>query len=195
MNNGNTLSQATPPRLLLHSCCGPCSTSVIERLASNYDITVFYYNPCITDRDEYLKRLDTQKKFIKAYNKNACGAVEIKFSEGDYDTDAYLKYATPYAEEPEGGKRCEICFKIRLMETAKVAQKNKFDCFATTLTVSPHKNYDLISKIGNEVGKHNGVPFLDLDFKKKAGFQRSVELAKEYELYRQNFCGCEFSRR
>ena len=158
------------PSLLLHSCCGPCSTSVIERLAPDYEITVFYYNPCITDNGEYIKRRDEQIRFINEYN------------------------AAPFADEPEGGKRCTLCFRMRLEETARVAAEKEFRLFTTTLTVSPHKNYPLISGIGKEMAEKYKVEFLDMDFKKKAGFQRSVQLSREHNLYRQNFCGCEFSR-
>ena len=183
------------PRVLLHSCCGPCSTSVIERLIVDYDVTVFFYNPCITDEDEYLKRKENQIYFIEEFNKKANNYTEIRFYEGKYDRDAYFEKASPYASEPEGGKRCVVCFEQRLEETARQAAKGGFDYFATTLTVSPHKNYQLISEIGNRLGKKYGVAFLDKDFKKKAGFQRSIQLSKEYELYRQNYCGCQYSKR
>lgn len=190
----NTGIEKMRPSLLLHSCCGPCSTSVIERLAPDYEITVFYYNPCITDNGEYIHRRDEQIRYINEYNEGKCEAARIRFIEGKYDPDRYLEKACPFADEPEGGKRCTVCFTMRLFETAKTAAERGFGLFTTTLSVSPHKNYPLISKIGKEAGDKYNVEFLDMDFKKKAGFQRSVQLSREHNLYRQNFCGCEFSR-
>ena len=183
------------PSLLLHSCCGPCSSSVIERLAPDYRITVFYFNPCITEEDEYKIRKENQKSFINEFNKGRAPSDQIQFIEGDYIPDEYLKLVYGLEGEPEGGKRCHVCFRQRLTETAKKARELHFHYFTTTLTVSPHKNYTLISKIGHEVAEETGADFLDMDFKKKAGFQRSIELAKEYGLYRQDYCGCRFSKR
>jgi len=188
-------SKLTKPELLLHSCCGPCSTSVIERLMPDYKITVFYFNPCITDREEYEKRKDNQKAFIEAFNRETPCVGKVKFIEGDYRPQEYLERIKGLEEEPEGGKRCEVCFKHRLEETVRMAKYLEKDCFTTTLTVSPHKNYELISSIGKALGEEHGVEFLDIDFKKKAGFQRSIQLAKKYGLYRQDYCGCEFSKR
>ena len=182
------------PRLLLHSCCGPCSTAVIERLYADYDITVFYYNPCITDAEEYEHRKAEQIRFISEFNaEHSCG--QIKYMEGRYDPREYYEQAAEYSEEPEGGKRCEVCFRIRLRETAKNAARLKFDLFSTTLSVSPHKNYKIIAEIGREAAEEVGTEFLAEDFKKKAGFQRSIQLSKEHGLYRQNYCGCEYSKR
>ena len=181
--------------LLLHSCCGPCSTAVIERLIPDYDITVFFFNPCITDNEEYELRKENQIKFIEEYNKKNLIGEKVKFIEGRYDPKEYFQKASVYADELEGGKRCTVCFEQRLEETAKVASENKYDLFATTLTVSPHKNYPLISEIGRKYSEKYNVVFLDMDFKKKAGFQRSVQLSKEYGLYRQNYCGCIYSKR
>lgn len=178
-------------RMLLHSCCGPCSTSVIERLAPDYDITVFFYNPCITDRAEYEKRKENQLKFISEFNEE--NGLKIDFIEGKYDSNEYFKRVEGLEKEPEGGRRCTVCFHQRLEETARYAAEMGFDIFTTTLTVSPHKNYTLIAGIGKEYEEKYGLPFLDLDFKKKAGFQRSIELSKEHELYRQNYCGCVYS--
>ena len=181
--------------LLLHSCCGPCSTSVIERLAPDYRITVFYFNPCITEEEEYLKRKETQKIFIDQYNKKGLSPDPISFIEGDYYPETYLDLVKGLEGEPEGGKRCTVCFTQRLRETAKKAKALDFDYFTTTLTVSPHKDYERISFIGRTLGEEYDIPYLDMDFKKKAGFQRSVQLAKEYGIYRQDYCGCRFSRR
>lgn len=188
-------SKSTRPELLLHSCCGPCSTSVIERLAPDYRITVFYYNPCITDREEYEKRKENQKAFIDAFNRESEFQGKIKFIEGDYDPDSYFEKVKGLEEEPEGGARCKVCFRQRLEETAKNARAMGFDFFTTTLTVSPHKNFDVISAIGKELAEEYKIEFLDMDFKKKAGYQRSVQLAKKHGLYRQDYCGCQFSKR
>jgi len=183
------------PALLLHSCCGPCSTAVIERLVDDYDITVYFYNPCITDWDEYERRKENQIRFIEHYNLHLGGTAKVSFIEGDYDPENYFKAVEGYEQEPEGGSRCTICFTQRLTKTAEIAKLGGYPLFTTTLTVSPHKNYPLISAIGKGAAEEYGVEFLDLDFKKKAGFQRSIQMSKEYELYRQNYCGCEFSKR
>lgn len=183
------------PALLLHSCCGPCSTSVIERLSPDYDLTVFFYNPCITDPEEYEKRKASQIAFIEQYNQRQAGLGKICFIEGEYEPERYLEAVSGYSNEPEGGARCTICFRQRLEKTASMAKCRGFGLFTTTLTVSPHKNYPLIASIGKELAEKYGVQFLDMDFKKKAGFQRSIQLSKEYGLYRQNYCGCEYSKR
>lgn len=180
--------------LLLHSCCGPCSTSVIERLADDYNITVFYYNPCITDAEEYRRRRENQIKFIDEFNRRHPCA-DVKYIDGEYEPAEYLKRVKGLENEPEGGARCEVCFRQRLEATAKKAASMKFPLFTTTLTVSPHKNYKLIAEIAREYASKYSVEFLDCDFKKKAGFQRSVQLSKEYGLYRQDYCGCDFSKR
>lgn len=182
-------------KLLLHSCCGPCSTAVIERLAQDYSITVFYYNPCITDSDEYEKRKENQIKFIEELNRRKIFDETVSFVEGKYNPADYFQLTRGFENEPEGGARCTLCFKQRLEETAAYCKAENFDVFTTTLTVSPHKNYPLISQIGREMAEKYHRDFLDLDFKKKAGFQRSIELSKEYDLYRQNYCGCLYSIR
>ena len=183
------------PKVLLHSCCGPCSSSVIERLAPDYRVTVYYYNPCITEEGEYQIRKENQKAFIDEFNKKDNTYDIIEFIEGDYEPDLYLAAVKGFEGEPEGGARCSICFRQRLQATAKKAKELEFDFFTTTLTVSPHKNYQTISKIAKEEAEIAGVQFLDMDFKKKAGFQRSIQLSKEYGLYRQDYCGCRFSKR
>ena len=182
------------PRLLLHSCCGPCSTSVIERLAPHYRITVFYFNPCITEEEEYIKRRENQKAFIKSFNETS-SLEPIGFLEGDYVPAEYFARVKGLEDAPEGGARCRVCFRQRLEETAKTAKDMKMDFFGTTLTVSPHKDYQVISEIGKELAELYEIEFLDMDFKKKAGFQRSIQLSKEYGLYRQDYCGCIFSKR
>ncbi|MBQ5441173.1 MAG: epoxyqueuosine reductase QueH [Firmicutes bacterium] len=180
--------------ILLHSCCGPCSTACIERLITDYKITVFFYNPNITDREEYEKRKANQIKFIEAYNSEVDEEDQVVFIEGEYLPEDFFDAAKGLEDCPEGGERCTECFKLRLDRTARAAIVMGFPIFGTTLTVSPHKNYQLISAIGTELGEVYGLEFLDMDFKKKAGFQRSIELSKKYELYRQNYCGCEFSK-
>lgn len=183
------------PSLLLHSCCGPCSTAVIERLLDDYNITVFYFNPCITDEAEYLLRLENQKTVIDYFNDRGTFLTQkINLIEGRYEPSEYFSLVKGFEGEPEGGARCSICFRQRLEETAIEALKGGFDMFGTTLTVSPHKNYPLISSIGKAIGEEKGIGFLDMDFKKKAGFQRSIELSKQLGLYRQNYCGCQFSK-
>lgn len=182
-------------RLLLHSCCGPCSTACIERLITDYKITVFFYNPNITDREEYELRRENQIKFINLYNQKVSEEDKIEFIEGEYMTEEFFKAAEGLEKEPEGGKRCAECFKLRMERTAQAALRTGNGIFGTTLTVSPHKNYNLISAIGCELAEKYSIEFLDMDFKKKAGFQRSIQLSKEYGLYRQNYCGCRFSER
>ena len=183
------------PSLLLHSCCGPCSTAVIERLAEEFEITVFYYNPCITDEEEYILRRENQKKFLAAYNEERAGKPRIRFMEGPYNPGAYLRLTEGHESDPEGGERCSICFLQRLEKTAETAQMTGHDYFGTTLTVSPHKNYRKISEIGRNIALRYGLSFLDRDFKKKDGFKRSIELSRKYDLYRQDYCGCEYSKR
>lgn len=183
------------PKLLLHSCCGPCSTAVIERLISDYAITVFFFNPNITDRDEYEKRLAAQKQVIEYFNGgNAVLIDRIELIEGEYNTDGFYRAVCGLENEPEGGSRCVKCFEHRLAATADMAKQLGFEVFGTTLTISPHKNYPMISSIGNTISQRTGVPFLDLDMKKRGGFMRSIVLSKEIGIYRQNYCGCEFSK-
>jgi predicted adenine nucleotide alpha hydrolase (AANH) superfamily ATPase len=193
---GNPGSTVSKPRLLLHSCCGPCSSAVIERLLPDYDITVFFYNPCITDREEYEKRRDAQIQLINALNLDVCtGGSTINYVEGDYEPASYLELVEGLEDAPEGGERCKVCFEMRLAKTAAYASASGYSLFTTTLTVSPHKNYVLITEIGKRYAEKYGIEYLDRDFKKKAGFQRSVQLSRQYGLYRQDYCGCDFSRR
>lgn len=183
------------PSLLLHSCCGPCSTAVVERLAAEFDITVFFYNPCITDEEEYRRRRDAQIRFIKEYNEENTGSIKIGLKEDDYRPGEFLKLTAGLEDEPEGGARCSVCFTQRIEKTAEIASLCGYDYFGTTLTVSPHKNYKVISQIGRQLALRYGLSFLDRDFKKKDGFRRSIELSKKYGLYRQNYCGCMYSKR
>lgn len=175
--------------LLLHSCCGPCSTAVIERLVPYFDITVFYFNPNITESEEYNLRLGEQKKFLAA----AYGD-KVKIIEGRYKSVEFFTEVKGLEKEPEGGERCKVCFKIRLAESAKAAKEGGYDYFCSTLSVSPHKNAELINEIGEKLGEEYGVKYLSNDFKKENGYKRSVELSEKYELYRQRYCGCIYSK-
>ncbi len=215
------------PGLLLHSCCGPCSTSVIERLVEDFDVTIFFYNPNIDDENEYELRKANQIKYIKErYGAEECegqgipheektqseqtvmqeqnasvarkyrnsGEKRVFFLEGRYNVEAFYEFAENLADEKEGGQRCICCFEFRLREAAKTALLRSFDFFSTTLTVSPMKNSDVINKLGVRIGEETGVEYLVSDFKKRGGYQRSIELSKEYDLYRQHFCGCSFGK-
>ena len=176
------------PRLLLHSCCGPCSTYVLEYLAQYFQITLFYYNPNIFPADEYQHRLETQKEVL-----DKTGYATLV--EGEYVHMDFINSVRGYEQEPEGGARCEFCFRLRMEEAARLAQEGGYDYFATTLSVSPHKDAALLGKIGEELEAKYGVKHLPSDFKKKEGYKRSVALSNEMGLYRQDYCGCEFSLR
>lgn len=193
--SGGFQERCEKPSLLLHSCCGPCSTAVVERLVDEFDVTIFFYNPCITDEDEYRRRKEAQLKFIEKFNEEMTGEARISFKEGEYRPTEFFKAVEGLEAEPEGGARCSVCFTQRLEKTAETAALCGYDYFGTTLTVSPHKNYKLISGIGRDIALRYGLSFLDRDFKKKDGFKRSIELSRKYELYRQNYCGCEYSKR
>lgn len=182
--------QGRRPTLLLHSCCAPCSSYVLEYLCPYFDITVYFYNPNIHPIDEYDRRLSEQERLIGIMQKEHPTLSLIK---GEYDTDSFFAAAEGLEDEKEGGKRCEKCFDLRLMKTAELAQKGGFDFFATTLTVSPHKNAALINSIGEESAAKHSVDYLASDFKKKGGYQRSIVLSKQFDLYRQNYCGCAFA--
>lgn len=173
-------------RLLMHSCCGPCSSACIERLKDYFDITIVYYNPNIEPKDEYLHRRCEQERLLREWN--------IDYLECDYDNEEFRNKTEYLAGEIEGGKRCSVCFGIRLKYTALKAKELGYDYFATTLTVSPHKNSQVINKIGEKIGEHVGVKYLYADFKKREGYKRSIELASKYDLYRQNYCGCLYSK-
>lgn len=177
------------PTLLLHSCCAPCSSSVIETLANNFVITVFYYNPNIDPQQEYRKRADEQKRFLTQISAN----YPVAYLEGAYESQAFDSACIGLENEPEGGLRCKSCFQLRLLKTAQTAKAQQFEYFGTTLSVSPHKNAQLLNELGEKIGNENGVPFLPADFKKKNGYLRSIQLAKEYDLYRQEYCGCKYS--
>lgn len=178
-------------KLLLHACCAPCSSAVLERLATIFEITVFYYNPNITDKDEYQKRVDEIKRFLSAFKTT----YPIHFLEGNYNPDEFFAIAKNLENEPERGNRCYKCYYLRLNETAKIAVQLKIPYFTTTLSLSPYKNSNWINEIGSQLNdKYNSI-FLYSDFKKKNGYKRSIELSKEYNLYRQNYCGCIYSKK
>lgn len=179
------------PTLLLHSCCAPCSSYVIEYLSRYFEITVFYYNPNIFPAEEYWKRVEEQKRFIEQIE---CQN-PIRFLEGTFDPERFYAMAEGLEEIPEGGERCFRCYRLRLEETARRAAEGKFDYFTTTLTISPLKNVEKLNEIGEETADIYQVAFLNSDFKKKNGYKRSIELSREYGLYRQDYCGCEFSLR
>lgn len=179
--------------LLLHSCCAPCSSHVLMLLKEYFTITVLYYNPNITQHEEYRKRVQEQIRFIEALNRDMGGA-DISYLDGDYVPEKFMEAVKGYEQIPEGGARCKICFEMRLEETARLAKEGGFDYFATTLTVSPLKNASLLNEIGLEMGERFGVEYLISDFKKKDGYKHSIELSAQYGLYRQDYCGCAFSK-
>lgn len=192
-NRTGSLQGTLPPRLFLHSCCAPCSSYCLEYLCTYFSITVFYYNPNISAQQEYLHRVEEQKRLIAAYNAEKRG-YPIAIIEGDYEPGRFFEMARGYEHCPEGGERCARCFDLRLRETAKQAREGGYDYFATTLTISPLKNAQKINEIGQTLSAEYGISWLPSDFKKKNGYKRSIELSAEYELYRQNYCGCAFSK-
>lgn len=179
-------------KLLLHSCCAPCSSACLEYLASYFDITVYYYNPNITAKEEYEHRVAEQQRLIRELSADV--AAEIKFAEGVYEPSVFLEAVKGFENCPEGGDRCCICFKLRLSSAGRYAAENGFDMFTTTLTISPLKNAQLLNELGLETAEECGVEYLTSDFKKKNGYKRSIELSAKYGLYRQDYCGCTFSR-
>ncbi len=184
MNIINSLTEKKS--ILLHSCCGPCSSACIDRLKEYFDITVVYYNPNIEPIDEYIHRKNEQVRLLKEWN--------IKYLDCDYDNDLWVDTTKYLTKELEGGKRCSVCFGIRLKYTANMAKRLGFDYFGTTLTVSPHKDSQLINKIGGSIGTNLGIKYLYSDFKKRDGYKKSCEFAKQYNLYRQDYCGCLYSK-
>ncbi len=171
--------------LLLHSCCGPCSTSVIDRLKKYFEITVYYYNPNIFPEEEYLRREEEQRLYLESLG--------IKYILGEYENDKYESAVSGLEMEPEGGLRCNLCFRLRLNKTAMIADELNIDYFTTTLTVSTHKNSKVINEIGLEVAKDHRVEYLISDFKKNDGYKKSVEMSQELGMYRQDYCGCIYS--
>lgn len=183
------ISSNDPPSLLLHSCCAPCSSYVLEYLSQYFRITVLYYNPNIYPAEEYAHRIAEQERFISEFpSKN-----KISFIGREHMPERFYAAVKGLENIPEGGERCFACYRMRLEEAAKTAAENGFDYFTTTLSISPHKNALMLNRIGNELGERYGVKHLPSDFKKKNGYKRSTELSAEYGIYRQNYCGCVFS--
>jgi hypothetical protein len=180
-----TLGQKRP-RLLLQGCCGPCSSYVLEYLTQYFQVTLLFYNPNIRPEAEYDKRLAALKQLLAAMPT----ASPVELMEPGWRGEEYTQAIVGLEQEPEGGSRCTVCFQLRLEETARLAKAGAFDFFATTLTVSPHKNAALLNQMGQELGQKYGVLWLPSDFKKRNGYLRSIQLSKEYGLYRQEYCGC-----
>jgi len=190
----NMLSEFTikgvTPSLLLHSCCAPCSSYVLEYLTQFFHITIYYYNPNISGEEEYLRRMEEQQRLIRDLPvKNP-----IHFLQGNYEPDRFYQLAKGLEQSPEGGERCFRCYELRLEGTAILAKKQGFDYFTTTLSISPHKNAAKLNEIGELLSKKYTTPYLYADFKKKNGYKRSIELSKDYQLYRQDYCGCIYSK-
>ena len=179
------------PTLLLHSCCAPCSSYVLEYLSEYFRITVFYYNPNIYPEQEYAMRVKEQQEFIRRFP----AKYQISFTEGTYDTQRFYAIAKGLETIPEGGERCFRCYELRLREAGELARAQGFDYFTTTLSISPLKNAEKLNEIGQRIGEEFGVTYLQSDFKKKNGYKRSTELSKEYGMYRQDYCGCVYSYR
>lgn len=179
------------PNLLLHSCCAPCSSYVIEYLSNYFNITIYYYNPNISPKEEYEKRKNEQIRFIKEFkSKNKLDIIDV-----DYNYDDFLNIANGLENVKEGGIRCFKCYNLRLESTAKKASELNYDYFGTTLTVSPYKNSEKLNEIGSELESKYNIKYLCSDFKKKNGYKRSIELSKIYNLYRQDYCGCIYSKK
>lgn len=179
------------PTLLLHACCGPCSSYVIEYLSDFFDITIFYYNPNIYPEEEYTKRVEEQRNLIASMPAKH----PIHLIEGRFDPKEFYSAVKGFEKIPEGGERCHACFDLRLRESARIAAEGNFHYFTTTLTISPLKNASKLNEIGERLAEEYNIAWLPSDFKKKNGYKRSIELSKEFELYRQDYCGCEFSKR
>ena len=178
------------PKVLMHSCCAPCSSYVIEYLSNYFYLTIFYYNPNISPKEEYEKRKSEQIRLINSMDTK----YKVNIIDCDYDNDIYEKNIKGLEQEPERGRRCDVCFRLRLEKTALKALEMEYDYFGTTLSVSPYKNALVLNEIGLDIEKELRVKFLVSDFKKRNGYKRSIELSREYDLYRQNYCGCKYSK-
>ena len=182
-------------RLFLHSCCAPCSSYCLEYLRKYFDVTVFYYNPNISFGEEYRHRVEELKRLVEELNEDAAGGNPIELEEGPYEPERFFEAVKGMEDCPEGGERCFVCYELRLREAAKRAAEGGYDFFTTTLTISPLKNAQKLNEIGQRLGEEYGVACLPSDFKKKGGYQRSIELSREHDLYRQDYCGCVFSKK
>ena len=186
----NLTDKESTPTLLLHSCCAPCSSYVLEYLSNYFHITIFYYNPNISSIEEYERRVEEQKRLIQELPvKNP-----IEFILGNYEPERFYKMAKGMETLSEGGERCEKCYEMRLRESAILSKEEGYDYFTTTLSISPHKNAAKLNEIGEQLAEELNISYLCSDFKKKNGYKRSTELSKEYKLYRQDYCGCIFSK-
>lgn len=179
------------PRLLLHSCCAPCSSYCLMVLSEYFEVTVFYYNPNIYPEEEYRMRVQEQARFVERFPVKH----PVTFLEGHYDTERFYEMAKGLEQEPEGGKRCFACYELRLREAAGLAVRDGYDFFTTTLSISPLKNAQKLNEIGARLAEEYGVRYLFSDFKKKDGYKKSTEISREYGMYRQNYCGCVYSLR
>lgn len=188
------IEQDRGKKLLLHSCCAPCSSYVLKYLSSFFEICVFYYNPNITEEIEYKKRVEEQRQFISDFSEREKPKNKISFKEGSYNTKEFYSVAKGYEECKEGAERCFNCYQLRLEKTARYAREKKIDFFATTLTISPLKNAKKINELGYILEKKEGIRYLPSDFKKQDGYKKSILLSKEYGLYRQDYCGCCYSK-
>ncbi len=180
-----------PPSLLLHCCCAPCSSYVLEYLTEYFRITAFFFNPNISERAEYQKRADELKRLLTEQPHR----YPVTFLNGEYEPKRFYEIAKGFEDCPEGGERCFRCYRLRLAEAADTAKKDNFDYFTTTLSISPLKNADKLNEIGGEEAARVGIPYLFSDFKKREGYKRSIVLSQQYGLYRQNYCGCVYSRK
>lgn len=183
-------AKAQVPTLLLHSCCAPCSSYVLEYLSRYFRITVFYYNPNIAPEQEYVKRQAEIERLIAQMP----SPYPVSFLPASYERQRFLEIAEGLEQEPEGGTRCLLCYRMRMEETARMAKANGFDYFTTTLSISPLKNAEKLNEIGSILEHRYGVAYFYSDFKKREGYKRSIQLSKEYHLYRQNYCGCVYSK-
>lgn len=178
------------PRLLLHSCCAPCSSAVLERIAEAFEITVFYFNPNIEPQKEYDMRVAELNRLLSCLKET----VDVSLLEGSYEPQKFYEAIKGLEHSGEGSERCYRCYELRLRETAKMAASQQFDCFTTTLSISPYKRADWLNEIGQRLSEEYQVDYLYSDFKKKNGYRRSIELSKQFDLYRQDYCGCRFSK-
>lgn len=174
------------PKLLLHACCAPCSIYVLDNLAKEYELSIFFYDPNIHPLKEYLKRRDELKKYAEK--------IGINFEEGEYDTSNWFKKTSGLENEPEKGKRCEVCFDIRLSKTAQKAKEEKYDIWATVMSISPHKDVEQINMVGRKLSNFYGIKFLEADWKKNDGFKIASKMSKDEGFYRQDYCGCIYSK-
>ena len=179
------------PSLLLHACCAPCSSYVLEYLSHFFSITLYYYNPNISPQKEYDKRVEEVQRLLAEQPAEN----PVSFAAGSYDPERFFELAKGHEADPERGERCTLCYRMRLEETAKYAKENGFEWFTTTLSLSPYKDAERLNAIGTALEKEYGVKYLHSDFKKRGGYLRSIELSRQYNLYRQNYCGCVYSKR